>query len=72
MRIAKEKLFVLSMLGLLFTSFASADIKVNDASSDPVICLNAPATVRVNEDFTGSIKVTDAVNLWGYRSIFKS
>ncbi len=67
MKIAKERLFVLSLLGLLVTSFASADIRVNDAYSSPTIYLDIPTTVRVCENFTVSIKVADVVNLWAWQ-----
>lgn len=67
MRPAKERLFVLSMLALLATSFTSADIKVNDAYSQTTIYLDAPTVVRARENFTVSIKVADAVDLWGWQ-----
>jgi len=67
MRTTKERLFVLSMLALLATPFISADIKVNDAYSQTTIYLDAPTVVRVCENFTVSIKVADAVDLWGWQ-----
>jgi hypothetical protein len=53
------------MLALLATPFISADIKVNDAYSQTTIYLDAPTVVRACENFTVSIKVADAVDLWG-------
>jgi len=55
------------MLGLLFTTFASAGIKFDDVYSTPTIYLETPPSVRIYEDFTVSIKVADVINLWAWQ-----
>ncbi len=58
---------LLAMLGLLVTSFTSADIKVNDEFSSPTIYLDAPRAVLIYENFTVSIKVSNVVDMCGWQ-----
>lgn len=67
MTTAKGKFFVLSLLALLATSFASAGIKLNEADSSPSIYLDTPTTIHVCENFTVSIRVADVADLYAWQ-----
>lgn len=56
------------MLGLLITSFAFAELGINNASSSMAIYLEAPSIVDVCENFNVSIKVADAVDMWSWQA----